>query len=181
MGEEKSELSTWGVLASVPGSPITAQRKSQPLTQAGQRKVGERLPACGIDSRHPDPLCLGGDEKVAAGSRLLDQLLIFDLEPDFIVHLHAVPPVLRDERKKGLVSSIYQAHTAYLSGVHLEKQSVKYFCWLHFAGEENKSEGVLSGRGDMIIQFQDQNEREMSEVLPLDAKVKREDIKNPVN
>lgn len=112
-GLEKSWLFSREVPASLSRAPL--QGNSQPLTQAGQRKVGKRLPAHGIDGRHPNPLGQGRDEGATAGSRLLDQLLAFSLEPNFIAHLHAVPRVLGDERKKGLGSPIYQIHILCIS------------------------------------------------------------------
>ena len=76
----------------------------EPLTQAGQRKVRERLPARGIDGRQPNPPRLAGDGEVAAGSRLPDQLLSFNLEPDFIAHPHAVARGLKADRKRVLLT-----------------------------------------------------------------------------
>ena len=85
----KSQLSTWEV--STCASRESHKGSSQPLTQAGQREVGRKLPSCGIHGRHPHPLRLGGDGEVAVGGLLLDHLLIFNLDPDSVGHLHAEP------------------------------------------------------------------------------------------
>lgn len=121
-------------------SRLLSRGSSQPLlTQADQRKVGERLPACGIDGGHCSPLRLGGDRVATAGSLLWDQLLTVNLEPDSIAHLHAVPWGLRDEGKKRLISPIYQTYCVSQRG-HLMNQSVKYFCWLYFTDKETESQ-----------------------------------------
>ena len=83
----------------VPPPPGRRGGGSRPLTQAGQREIGQGRPAGGVGAgdRQPDPLCPGGDVVAAAGDRLLARAR----EADPVLPRRAVPRGLREERGAG--------------------------------------------------------------------------------